>query len=76
MVRTLSLSMMLDLCRKVVLETCDKAKCRISKEYENCDHCSEIPCQMLKNLLSNKEHGDHGTRLNNLKNRIKGKDTY
>jgi len=31
---------------------------------------------MLKDLFSDKEHGDNGARLNNLKNWVKGKDIF
>ena len=55
---------------------CDKAKCCISKGYEHCGQCLEMPCQLLQDLFNDKEHGDHGARLNNLRNWASGKDTY
>ena len=55
---------------------CDIAKCCISKGYEHCGQCPEMPCQMLKDLFRDKEHGDNGARLNNLRNWVNGKDVY
>lgn len=55
---------------------CDKAKCCISKGHEHCGQCPEMPCQLLKDLFNDKEHGDNGARLNNLRNWTSGKDIY
>ena len=47
---------------------CDKAICCIEKELEHCGECSDMPCQKLRDLFDDPEHGDHGARLHNLKN--------
>ncbi len=54
---------------KMFWGVCDKASCCIEKGYEHCGLCSELPCQKLKDLFSDPEHGDDGTRLRNLKAR-------
>ncbi len=48
---------------------CDKATCCIENGYEHCGKCPNLPCQILKDLFSDPEHGDDGTRLKNLKSR-------
>ncbi len=55
---------------------CDKAKCCIEKGLAHCGECSQLPCQKLKDLFNDPEHGDHGVRLSNLKNWKDGNDTY
>ena len=47
---------------------CDKAKCCIAKGFEHCGQCAEMPCDKLKDLFSDPEHGDGGARLRNLRN--------
>ncbi len=47
---------------------CDKAKCCIEKKFEHCGECGNMPCQMLKELFDDTEHGDSGARLRNLQN--------
>lgn len=47
---------------------CDKAKCCMEKGLEHCGECSDMPCQKLRDLFDDPEHGDRGARLRNLKN--------
>lgn len=47
---------------------CDKAKCCIAKGYEHCGQCAEMPCDKLKMLFEDSEHGDKGVRIQNLQN--------
>ncbi len=47
---------------------CDKTICCIEKGLEHCGECSDMPCQKLRDLFNDPEHGDHGARLRNLKN--------
>jgi len=55
---------------------CDKAKCCIEKGYEHCGQCPEMPCKKLLDLFNDPEHGDKGTRMNNLRNWANGKYEY
>lgn len=55
---------------------CDKAKCCIGKGFAHCGECAELPCQMLRDLFDDPEHGDGGARLANLKNWKNGKDVF
>lgn len=55
---------------------CDKAKCCIAKELEHCGQCAEMPCEKLKDLFGDPEHGDKGVRLRNLKNWANGIDSF
>lgn len=56
--------------------TCDKASCCISKGLEHCGMCKELPCQKLRDLYEDPEHGDGGTRLANLRNWKEGRMVY
>lgn len=47
---------------------CDKAKCCIEKGLGHCGECSNLPCDKLKDLFGDPEHGDKGVRLHNLLN--------
>lgn len=47
---------------------CDKAKCCIEKAFAHCGECADVPCQMLRDLFNDPEHGDTGARLTNLHN--------
>ena len=51
---------------------CDKANCCMEKGYEHCGQCNEMPCEKLLELFADKEHGDNGERLENLRNWGKG----
>jgi len=51
---------------------CDIAKCCISKGYAHCGFCPDMPCQKLLDLFADPEHGDHGARINNLRNWANG----
>lgn len=55
---------------------CDKAKCCIAKGFEHCGRCAEMPCDKLKDLFGDPEHGDKGVRMRNLQNWVAGNDTY
>ena len=55
---------------------CDKAKCSIEKGFEHCGQCEEMPCNKLKSLFEDSEHGDGGVRIRNLQNWNKGIYTY
>ncbi|MBP3919316.1 MAG: DUF3795 domain-containing protein [Clostridia bacterium] len=46
---------------------CDKAKCCIANKFEHCGECAKMPCEILSALFADPEHGDQGSRLNNLK---------
>lgn len=56
--------------------TCDKATCCIQKGFEHCGGCPNMPCQMLKDLFYDPEHGDGGARLENLENWRDGKQCF
>lgn len=56
--------------------TCKVAKCSISKGYEHCGFCKELPCEMLQSAFNDAEHGDNGERLTNLTNWARGIDVY
>lgn len=55
---------------------CKKAKCCISKGYEHCGECPDLPCIELKLLFGDPEHGDKGVRLRNLLNWKSGNNTF
>lgn len=55
---------------------CDKAACCIDKGYDHCGLCPDMPCEKLKDLFSDPEHGDQGARLHNLKNWADGNFVY
>ena len=55
---------------------CDKAKCCIEKGFEHCGQCPEMPCDKLKLLFGDPEHGDRGARLRNLQNWNNGNFVY
>lgn len=55
---------------------CDKAKCCIAKKLEHCGQCDKIPCNKLKLLFGDPEHGDGGARLRNLQNWNNGNFVY
>lgn len=51
-------------------------KCSIDKGYNHCGHCLNLPCERLQDAYNDKEHGDNGERLINLKNWTSGKEDY
>ncbi len=55
---------------------CDKALCCISKGYEHCGLCPDMPCEKLLDLFNDSEHGDKGARLHNLQNWAVGNYIY
>ena len=46
---------------------CKVAKCNISKGLNNCSECANFPCELLISFAYNKEQGDNGKRIENLK---------
>ncbi len=44
---------------------CTVAKCCISKGRQFCGDCADYPCEKLKTLAFDPEHGDNGQRLKN-----------
>lgn len=46
---------------------CKIAACAIEKEFEHCGECPNLPCSKLTDAYNDKEHGDDGERLTNLK---------
>lgn len=55
---------------------CDKAKCCISKGLDHCGQYENLPCEMLRDLFNDPEHGDGGARLRNLQNWKNGIFSY
>lgn len=55
---------------------CSIAECSINKGYTHCGYCADLPCDKLQDIFDDKEHGDNGERLINLKNWVNGKDNY
>jgi hypothetical protein len=55
---------------------CAIAKCAMDKGYEHCGYCANLPCEKLQDAYNDKEHGDNGERLINLKNWAKGEESY
>ncbi len=55
---------------------CDKAKCCMEKGLEHCGECPDMPCQKLRELFDDPEHGDRGARLRNLNNWKAGNYVY
>ena len=55
---------------------CDKAKCCMEKGLEHCGECLEMPCQKLRELYCDPDHGDRGARLHNLNNWKAGNYVY
>jgi hypothetical protein len=55
---------------------CKIAKCSINNGFNHCGHCSKLPCNKLQAAFDDKDHGDKGERLINLKNWSNGEETY
>jgi hypothetical protein len=51
---------------------CPIAKCCISKNVSHCGVCPQFVCQTLHDYAFDKEHGDHGQRIENLRARKAG----
>jgi hypothetical protein len=47
---------------------CKVAKCSISRNLNNCSECEDFACELLTEFAFDKEHGDNGERIENLKN--------
>lgn len=50
---------------------CPLAKCCIEKKYEHCGKCKDFACHLLIEMSYDKEHGDNGQRIENLKKWIR-----
>ena len=46
---------------------CGLAKCCIDMGLEHCGKCEQFPCEQLKAYSFDKEHGDNGRRIENLR---------
>lgn len=46
---------------------CRVAKCCMEKEHANCGECAEFDCDLLREFSYDKEQGDNGRRITNLK---------
>jgi hypothetical protein len=46
---------------------CPLAKCCIGKGLEHCGTCEQFPCERLNAFAFDKEHGDNGRRIENLR---------
>ena len=46
---------------------CVLAKCCIEKHFAHCGKCEQFPCEQLKAFAFDKDHGDNGLRIENLK---------
>lgn len=46
---------------------CKLAMCCIDKKLDHCGHCPSFPCDDLKDFSFDKEHGDNGKRIENLR---------
>jgi hypothetical protein len=46
---------------------CGVKKCCESKELSSCGNCKELPCSSLHEFSYDKEHGDHGARIEQCK---------
>ncbi len=45
---------------------CEIAECAISRGKRFCGECENMPCEILNRYAFDKEHGDEGTRIENL----------
>ncbi len=48
---------------------CKIAKCAQRKNVEDCSYCDEFVCDDLNAFSHDKEHGDNGERIENLRRR-------
>ncbi len=46
---------------------CALALCCIERKLDHCGKCPEFPCERLKEYSFDKEHGDNGRRIENLR---------
>ncbi len=46
---------------------CEVAACCISKDLKHCGECNEFPCELLNSFAYDKEQGDDGERIENLR---------
>jgi hypothetical protein len=46
---------------------CRVAMCCLAKKLEHCGQCDQFPCEVLIEFAYDKEHGDNGTRIGQLK---------
>jgi hypothetical protein len=52
---------------------CSLAACCQNKDFLHCGQCLEFPCEQLKEFSYDKEHGDNGERIEQIRewNKIK-----
>jgi hypothetical protein len=48
-------------------ENCPLASCCIEKELAHCSDCERFPCEQLTAFAFDKDHGDNGQRIDNLR---------
>lgn len=54
---------------------CVLSRCCVSKNLDNCGQCEDFPCATLNEHSYDKEHGDQGARIENLRRlRCRGQD--
>lgn len=46
---------------------CKVAMCCIEKELKHCGKCEKFPCELLNSFAYDKEQGDDGKRIENLR---------
>lgn len=46
---------------------CPIAKCNLDKKLQNCSKCPDFPCELLNKFAYDKEQGDNGQRIENLR---------
>jgi hypothetical protein len=49
---------------------CPISKCCAEKNLEHCGRCPDFVCRNLHNFAYDREHGDNGQRIENLKARM------
>ncbi|MBN1618609.1 DUF3795 domain-containing protein [Candidatus Dojkabacteria bacterium] len=52
---------------------CEVAMCSINKKLNDCSECGDFPCELLKKYAYDKEQGDNGKRIDNLRELKKAK---
>lgn len=52
---------------KIFWGQCSIAKCVMGKRLDNCSRCGEFPCHKLNAFAFDKDQGDNGKRIENLR---------
>ncbi|MBD3243903.1 MAG: DUF3795 domain-containing protein [Chitinivibrionales bacterium] len=47
--------------------TCPISRCCVDREHDNCGACDEFPCALLNKFAYDKDQGDNGRRIENLR---------